>query len=112
MSRTLTVTIVLAAGLLGGLLSRYLAPTPVHAQAVTDRFVTHASNGEQRLGKAVIHLSGNVESERDEGSPVMHFSADSIVIESESLQLQLRSMDYDSDAKEIVAHGDVRIQVK
>lgn len=42
----------------------------------------------------------------------MHFSADSIVIETESLQLQLRSMDYNSDTKEIVPHGDVRIKVK
>src|ERR1700722_17009116 len=106
MNRILTLTIVLAAGLLGGLLARYLAPTPVHAQAVTDRYVIHAPSGEPRLGKAVIHLSGNVESERDEGSAVTHFSADSIVIETESLQLQLRSMDYNSDTKEIVSHGD------
>jgi hypothetical protein len=33
MSRKLHVILALAAGLLGGLLSRYLAPTPVFAQA-------------------------------------------------------------------------------
>jgi hypothetical protein len=33
MNRTLTLAMALAAGLLGGLLSRYLAPVPVHAQA-------------------------------------------------------------------------------
>jgi hypothetical protein len=33
MNRTLTLFLALAAGLLGGLLSRYVAPMPVHAQA-------------------------------------------------------------------------------
>ena len=33
MNRTMHVTLALAAGLLGGLLSRYLMPTPVFAQA-------------------------------------------------------------------------------
>jgi hypothetical protein len=33
MNRTMNVTLALAAGLLGGLISRYLAPTPVFAQA-------------------------------------------------------------------------------
>ena len=32
MNRTINVTLALAAGLLGGLVSRYLAPTPVFAQ--------------------------------------------------------------------------------
>ncbi len=35
MNRTLTLTLALAAGLFGGMLSRYLAPIPVHAQAQT-----------------------------------------------------------------------------
>jgi hypothetical protein len=35
MNRTLTLTLALAAGLFGGMLSRYLAPMPVHAQAQT-----------------------------------------------------------------------------
>jgi len=33
MKRTINFTLMLAAGLAGGLLSRYLAPTPVFAQA-------------------------------------------------------------------------------
>jgi hypothetical protein len=33
MNRTLTLTLALAAGLFGGLLSHYVAPMPVHAQA-------------------------------------------------------------------------------
>jgi hypothetical protein len=33
MNRTMNVTLALAAGLLGGLISRYLAPAPVFAQA-------------------------------------------------------------------------------
>jgi len=33
MKRTMNFTLMLAAGLAGGLLSRYLAPTPVFAQA-------------------------------------------------------------------------------
>lgn len=33
MKRLLTITSILAAGLLGGLLSRYLTPVTVHAQA-------------------------------------------------------------------------------
>ena len=33
MNRTMHITLALAAGLLGGLLSRYLTPTPVFAQA-------------------------------------------------------------------------------
>lgn len=37
MNRTLTITLALAAGLLGGLLSRYLAPMPVHAQTPTPK---------------------------------------------------------------------------
>jgi lipopolysaccharide assembly outer membrane protein LptD (OstA) len=82
------------------------------AQAPTDRYVMHSAHAEQRLGKAVIHLAGNVETERNEGSPVMHFSADSIVIEADGLRLQLRSMDYDQDTQEIVLHGDVRVRTK
>ena len=35
MNRTLTLTLALAAGLCGGLLSRYVAPAAVHAQAQT-----------------------------------------------------------------------------
>jgi hypothetical protein len=112
MNRTLTIAMALAAGLLVGLLSRSIAPTPVHAQAATDRFVTHGSNGEARFGKAVIHLSGNVETEIEKGSAVTHFSADSIVIDTDAMQLQLRSMDYDKNTQEIVPHGDVRVRVK
>jgi hypothetical protein len=33
MNRTMNIALMLAAGLVGGLLSRYLAPTPVFAQA-------------------------------------------------------------------------------
>jgi hypothetical protein len=82
------------------------------AQAPADRYVTHSPYAEQRLGKAVIHLSGNVETERNEGNPVTHFSADSIVIEADGLRLQLRSMDYDQDTQEIVLHGAVRLRTK
>ncbi len=35
MNRTMHITLALAAGLLGGLLSRYLTPPPVFAQAQT-----------------------------------------------------------------------------
>ena len=35
MNRTMNVTLALAAGLLGGLFSRYLAPTPALAQSQT-----------------------------------------------------------------------------
>ena len=35
MKRTMNITLALAAGLLGGLLSRYLAPTPAFAQTQT-----------------------------------------------------------------------------
>ena len=35
MNRKLNLILALAAGLLGGLLSRYVAPMPVHAQAQT-----------------------------------------------------------------------------
>jgi hypothetical protein len=82
------------------------------AQGPTDRYVTHSSDAEQRLGKAVIHLSGNVETQRDEGSPLTHFSADSIVIEADGVRLDLRSMEYNQDMQEIVLHGDVRLRTK
>jgi hypothetical protein len=82
------------------------------AQAPFDRYVTHGSSGELRLGNAAVPLSGNVESESSEGSPVTHFSADFIVIESDGLRLQLSSLDYDQDMQAMVLHGDVRLEKK
>jgi hypothetical protein len=55
-----TIVLSLAAGLLGGMLSRYLTPMPVHAQAPPSPAAAAAGAQTLRLPVALVDQAGNM----------------------------------------------------
>ena len=83
----------------------------VLAFSQTGRYVMHGDGMEKHLGKVVIRGTGDIVSERQEGSPVSHYTGN-IVIETDVLEIETNDIEYNRDTKEILTHGNIRVKLK